>query len=503
MFETEYIKYIALINILKGINLEDINVYYIFIFFTLYILHINQKKIHKVIFSFYNSFTKEAYIITGSKTISNKYTIKINEYIGTVALKHYIKQNFNKITKIYSLEEISTNTSLDTYNTKDKNKIISNFNIGENNEICLPNGLKVITWKEQSQNSENNNTNAHIEEYKIKISYDKFIAREHNLQYILKNLETMITDYDTYKKKHKDLNQYLISFSDRDESDNTVFFNFLKINEIYKTKDHVFFEGKDAFYKKINYFINNKQEYIKRGKAYRYIILAYGKPGTGKTSVLYSLVNEVRNTRNEKLHLINIDLQKLTRLELFELFHKEKIYLNDYKESCIYIPLDQRIYFIEEIDLIPKLHNRKENKEKETDKNLLESLIKKLDEDDDDELLNKNKKKIITNTDTCTLKDILELLDGFPPINGPIIYMTANNIGALDPALIRPGRVNLIQEFKNITKDNAIKYIEKYYNTKITDTSKINITDYSMSPAELEIRCDNNDITDLLNSFVK
>ena len=38
--------------------------------------------------------------------------------------------------------------------------------------------------------------------------------------------------------------------------------------------------------------------------------------------------------------------------------------------------------------------------------------------------------------------------------------MTANDIDALDPALIRPGRVNLIQEFKNITKENAIEYIE-------------------------------------------
>ena len=85
----------------------------------------------------------------------------------------------------------------------------------------------------------------------------------------------------------------------------------------------------------------------------------------------------------------------------------------------------------------------------------------------------KKRETVKKDDNKCTLKDFLELLDGFPPINGSIIYMTANDITKLDSALIRPGRINIRQFFGNISKKNSIKFIENYYSRLMTEEQKV------------------------------
>lgn len=66
-----------------------------------------------------------------------------------------------------------------------------------------------------------------------------------------------------------------------------------------------------------------------------------------------------------------------------------------------------------------------------------------------------------TTTTQITLQNILEILDGVIEMDGRMIIMTTNKRDILDPALIRPGRIDLDLEFKYPTRD-LILYIFNY-----------------------------------------
>ena len=62
-----------------------------------------------------------------------------------------------------------------------------------------------------------------------------------------------------------------------------------------------------------------------------------------------------------------------------------------------------------------------------------------------------------------TLSGLLNMLDGVVSTEGRLVFMTTNYINRLDPALIRPGRVDLIQFVGNATDTQIIKLFKKFY----------------------------------------
>merc|ERR1712048_1338418 len=61
------------------------------------------------------------------------------------------------------------------------------------------------------------------------------------------------------------------------------------------------------------------------------------------------------------------------------------------------------------------------------------------------------------------LSDLLEAFDGVLEMNGRMMVMTTNHLEKLDPALIRPGRVNLSLEFKRCTKQAIGEFFETFF----------------------------------------
>lgn len=62
-----------------------------------------------------------------------------------------------------------------------------------------------------------------------------------------------------------------------------------------------------------------------------------------------------------------------------------------------------------------------------------------------------------------TLSGLLNALDGIGAQEGRILFATTNQYGALDPALVRPGRMDLHIEFKLASKDQARGLFEAFY----------------------------------------
>lgn len=59
-----------------------------------------------------------------------------------------------------------------------------------------------------------------------------------------------------------------------------------------------------------------------------------------------------------------------------------------------------------------------------------------------------------------TFSTFLNTLDGVKPLDGSLIFITTNHLEDLDPALLRPGRIDKIIELKGLAKEGKLKIAE-------------------------------------------
>jgi SpoVK/Ycf46/Vps4 family AAA+-type ATPase len=100
---------------------------------------------------------------------------------------------------------------------------------------------------------------------------------------------------------------------------------------------------------RVDTFINNKEWYVEKGIPYTLGIMISGPPGTGKTSIIKAIAADTGR------HIINVNLRDCTtKTQLYKLFYDEEITVNktgeQSKEEQVNVPLDRRIYVIEDID---------------------------------------------------------------------------------------------------------------------------------------------------------
>ena len=67
------------------------------------------------------------------------------------------------------------------------------------------------------------------------------------------------------------------------------------------TFDNRFFDNKEMILNKIDFFLKNRDWYVKKGIPYTLGFLLHGKPGCGKTSFIKALLNYT------KRHCVNVN----------------------------------------------------------------------------------------------------------------------------------------------------------------------------------------------------
>ena len=214
--------------------------------------------------------------------------------------------------------------------------------------------------------------------------------------------------------------------------------------------------------KRINFFLNNKDWYDKKGIPYQLGILLSGVPGSGKTSCIRAIANLT------KRHIINVNFANITTsTQLKNMFYSDKIQVymdNSMSEiNTYFIPIDQRLYVLEELDAISNIVKQRTS---------------------EDSRYNENKNNVF-KTDELSLMEILTILDGTIEIPGRIIIMTSNHPEILDKALIRPGRVDIQVNFKNSDRKQIAEIFEGYFDYKFPDNRISELPDKSLTPAEV------------------
>jgi hypothetical protein len=254
-----------------------------------------------------------------------------------------------------------------------------------------------------------------------------------------------------------------------------------------KTFNNMFFYLKQEIIKSINYFTDNEAVYKRLGIPYTLGFMFHGAPGTGKTSIIKAIANYT------KRHIIVIPLGKIKNIEtLKKIFHQKQI-------LTYTVPNSKRLYVFEEIDCGDWQHilyarDFKNNKQDTTDQvsskeSIANALAEILSINYNNTNTSDSKRTSILSckqqNTTITLGEVLELLDGVVEMHGRMIIMTSNYPSRIDPALLRPGRMDMVVEIKNMRRVDIASMYELWFNDHIPNDVFNKLQDFRFSQAEI------------------
>jgi hypothetical protein len=235
-----------------------------------------------------------------------------------------------------------------------------------------------------------------------------------------------------------------------------------------RTFDNVYFEEQPVVKKRVEFFLENRSWYERKGIPYTLGFLFHGEPGTGKTSEIKAIANVAHR------HPVNIQLSEIkTKTQLRHLFFSDDIHVfNGNTLEKYTIPISERVYIIEDADAMGDVLLKREWKkpEKAAAAPSKDPFAPELDDD------------IIR--DPIDLAFLLNLLDGTLESSGRILVFTSNFPERFDRALIRPGRIDMIIQFKKCSANILRQMIMGFYDLKALEWDRPEL-DGKWSPAEV------------------
>ena len=425
---------------------------------------------------------------TQNYTITSAYSVKFK------AVWEYIISNIDKNESIYQIKESHTNyQSSNSGNYKSKKRTDDIFIVCQKKDFKLDNHIYINTIIEQ-ENQENDKD-------KKTTTTDKIIIKIYSYNYSLSYLKNYINDITKkYLSSLKDsrTNKKFIYLLDKSkfECEETKLACWTEdIFDSSRTIKNIFFDGKKELFEKIDFFINNREWYYEKGIPYTLGIGLHGPPGTGKTSLIKALSNYTNR------HIIVVSLKLIKTKRQLEHFFFESTY-NDENEKGT-ITFDKKIIVFEDIDCIGDIIlNRNKNNIKneglsnktnitiENSKININDVIQSICDMNGGSNMNivassNMKQNLLPEEQPITLDDILNLWDGIRETPGRILIITSNHYEKLDPALIRPGRVDITHELTNASHKTISEIYFHLFNKKINEIILKQINEFFYSPAEL------------------
>lgn len=247
-----------------------------------------------------------------------------------------------------------------------------------------------------------------------------------------------------------------------------------------RTFNNVFFEERELVKGRVDFFKDRRDWYDEKGIPYTLGMLFSGPPGCGKTSTIKAIANET------KRHVINVHLSDIkTNSQLKNLFYNDELIVYDSvinKAESLFIPIAERMYVIEDIDAMKSIVLKRGEKEEVPVVSYAAFAGGTGDIVVDAKMKNGPKEPV----DPVDLSTLLNILDGTLEIPGRIICISSNYPERLDEALIRPGRIDMVIQFKKCNKAIMSEMFNSFYSElgEVFTEEDFN-EDYKFSPAEV------------------
>ena len=208
--------------------------------------------------------------------------------------------------------------------------------------------------------------------------------------------------------------------------------------------------------RRVDFFLNNREWYAAKGIPYQLGIMLSGPCGTGKNSAIRAIANATNR------HIVNVNLASIaTSNQLKRLFLNDTLHVfetDDQAESTpMHLPVAERIYVLDEVDA-------------------LGAAV--LDRGSTDV------KSAQIMPDEVSLGEILNIFDGGVEVPGRIIVMLSNYWERLDPALIRPGRIDIHMKLGLCTREDLAELFCIYYDAELPSEDFEGLPHLVISPAE-------------------
>ena len=477
-------------------------------------------------------YSRKTIIIEGKRCLkTSEYMTRTDSLFSDkfLAFWNYIANNNLNNQTIKCLKEFADSSNIfdnngDSKNSRRSMRLFNNSNtnrdifiVNQNEPFKINDDIycKVLIDIEKLDDKKNNS----IESIKVELySYTLSLINIHNF------VDNLNTQYKYELKKNRENKKYIYTLIGSGSSNNNNNYDHEIINsweecEFNSTRNfkNLFFDKKKLLINKLNFFENNRQWYEYEGHPYTFGIGLHGPPGTGKTSIIKCIANKLNR------HIIVIPLNKIKTQTEFSQYFFENQYNRNNTNS---INFEDKIIVFEDIDCMSNIVKKrksnncgdtyndvddlsKNNENNENNKNnenfiiqnkLLNKIAKKIDEDHDDSMIiNLDKDK----NDKITLSFILNIIDGIRETPGRILIITSNNYNSLDPALIRPGRIDMTIEMRNADVDVIKEMYNHYYNDIIPEDIVNKFRDYVVSPAKIvNLRLQHENKDNFLNALV-
>ncbi|XP_035693603.1 mitochondrial chaperone BCS1-like [Branchiostoma floridae] len=171
----------------------------------------------------------------------------------------------------------------------------------------------------------------------------------------------------------------------------------------------------DRILQDVREFISNPKWYTDRGIPYRRGYLLYGPPGCGKSSFITALAGELQYS----ICLMNLSERGLS---------------DDRLNHLLSVAPQQSIILLEDIDA---------------------AFVSRE--------LTPQEKVAYQGMGRLTFSGLLNALDGVASTEARIVFMTTNFIDRLDPALIRPGRVDMKEYIGHASEHQLTEMFRRFY----------------------------------------
>jgi hypothetical protein len=452
--------------------------------------------------------------------ISKKIWTKYGRYKNIISdeklgLLYYISKRLHKFKDLYDLVQdyrITTdysygqeNDKLDTYYTISQNKKVEIFR----------NKYDYITAHIEEYEDNTNDGNKNIMQ---KMITDTLIL-ESNMS--LEKINVFIKDAKKERQDNinNDPNRYIYTYLGEDEDKNPMFeeelfvpyckFNKL-VGDIPKKIEHSF-----------DFFISKKGKdwYAERNLPYQTTVLLYGQPGTGKSCIASAVATKYN------LHIVRIKLSLIKTNYQFIKAFKNRVF----NEKTL--DYEHILYLFDELDtennnILKKRHIKGERTtilsnyftKQPTDNDTsntsntsntldnidnvdiintqstsLNKIVKKYNIKDNE--LEELKKMLImgptqTISDALTLGTILEELNGINQMYGRKMFIISNHPEHLDPAILRPGRIDLQYELQHLTYCEIVELINIFFpDSEYTTYEKETLQTKKITAAKLTNLC--------------